>query len=393
MPPESGSQNRIRRCAAVVLPAPDGPTSATVRPAGTVKVAPSSASRRFAKYENVTSRTSISMPAGRGETSSRGPGSGARRCSTSPGGAGTSPHGTGGVTPSCPASSRYGGTAPCESGVARVAGLDVPRARRYVHPGTVPDRLRLVVHRVEPARGAQGVGELPADVCDLRHRQERRHREQGEHRQDRRVQRPAPGQARAGHHHHQPPEAGRRLQDRGLLRQIGEEGQPQRGMALDAGHELRGAGPGALEGDDLREPLDAVHGVRVHVPERLAGPRSQRVDTVPRQEGAQRHHREEGEQGQRHRPPEPPEGPDDPRPERAPRRRRARRYARRSTPRARRRSSPSPPDRRCAGAGDKPARAGRASRRARCASPRAFGTPCRARTTIPASAAPPPAAR
>ncbi len=35
MTPASGSQNRSSRLATVVLPAPDGPTSATVAPAGT----------------------------------------------------------------------------------------------------------------------------------------------------------------------------------------------------------------------------------------------------------------------------------------------------------------------------------------------------------------------
>ena len=87
MTPASGSQKRISRWAVVVLPAPEGPTSATVRPAGTVNVAPSRASRRFLKYENVTSRTSISTPPGRAERSlprpPRGP-DGALPCPTLP---------------------------------------------------------------------------------------------------------------------------------------------------------------------------------------------------------------------------------------------------------------------------------------------------------------------
>ena len=82
-------------------------------------------------------------------------------------------------------------------------------------------------------------------------------------------------------------------------------------MALDAGDELRGTGAGALKRDDLGEPLDGVHRVRVHVAERLAGPRPQHVDAVAGEERTQRHHREERDERQRHRPPEPPERPED----------------------------------------------------------------------------------
>ena len=57
------------RLAAVVFPPPDGPTSANVEDAGTLKEIPSIAGASAPAYENLTSRNSIEKSAGRCECS------------------------------------------------------------------------------------------------------------------------------------------------------------------------------------------------------------------------------------------------------------------------------------------------------------------------------------
>ena len=52
--PLSGSQNLKKRWAIVVLPAPEGPTSATVLPAGMTRLTSSRAGRARPAYVNVT---------------------------------------------------------------------------------------------------------------------------------------------------------------------------------------------------------------------------------------------------------------------------------------------------------------------------------------------------
>ena len=232
----------------MVLPAPEGPTSANVVPAGTVKVAPSSARRPVA-----------------------------------------------------------------EIGEADVADVDLDAAgtQACAHARSVRHGLDLVVDRIEPPRRPERVGKLAADVSDLRHGEKRRHREQREHGQDRRFQRIGGDQVRARRHHHESTEAGDGLQDRRLPREVGVERQPQRRVPLDTRHELLPTGFRTLERQNLREALDGVHRVRVHVPEGLAGARAEHVDTAPDEKRADGHRSEERGEGKRHRPTEPRERADD----------------------------------------------------------------------------------
>ena len=173
--PASGSQKRSSRLATVVLPAPDGPTSATVLPAGTLK-------------RHVGQRAAPA--AGIGEAHAR--------------------HLEGDVAP-------------------------VPLVRR--HARAVGDRHRLGVDRVDAARGAERVGELAADLRDLPHRHEGRHGEQREERQHAAVEPPARREPGAREHDREAAEAGRDLLPRALPRQVAEERQrapPGRRCALAA---------------------------------------------------------------------------------------------------------------------------------------------------------------
>ncbi len=126
-PPACGSQKRSSRFATVVLPAPDGPTTATVLPASTRDDTPSSAGRGRPGYAKLTSASSTATRA-------------------------------------------------------------VPRARARGHAGPVGHGHRLGLDRVEPPRGAERVGQLAADLRDLPQRHEGRERQQRQQRQRGRVE-------------------------------------------------------------------------------------------------------------------------------------------------------------------------------------------------------------
>ena len=76
--PLCGSQNRSSRLATVVLPAPEGPTTATVLPASTVSDTLSSASRGRPGYAKLTPASSTAaarpfVPRTRGNEATPGP--------------------------------------------------------------------------------------------------------------------------------------------------------------------------------------------------------------------------------------------------------------------------------------------------------------------------------
>ena len=85
----------------------------------------------------------------------------------------------------------------------------------------------LVVDREEPAGRPQGLGQLAADIGDLRDRQEGRHGHQGQQRQHRAVEAAALGQPGAGDDDRQTAQAGHHLQESRLQRQVAEERQAQ----------------------------------------------------------------------------------------------------------------------------------------------------------------------
>ena len=120
MTPSVGSQKRSSRLASVVLPEPEGPTSATVAPGRMSRVMPDSAG---------------ALCAGIGETD-----------------------------------------------VIEADRRAVARRRRR-RSRTVGDQDGLVMHHAQPVRRGEGIGELAADMGDLRDRQEGRDREQREQRQ------------------------------------------------------------------------------------------------------------------------------------------------------------------------------------------------------------------
>ena len=227
----------------MVLPAPDGPTSANVLPAGTVNVAPSSASRWLPKYENVTSRTSILDPARAGRSI-------------------------------IPRAERH-----------HVRGRGARGARPGVHPRTVRDHLDRVMHRVERRVAPRVSASCLADMGDLRDREKRRHREQGEHGQNRRSSAPVPVRCAPVTTTTSPPSPVAASRIAVCLVRSEKTAAAAR---CDAGcgrrTPRRGSRRAGTRGS-LRKPLDGVDGVGVHVSERLAGPRALHVDAMPTRNG------------------------------------------------------------------------------------------------------------
>ena len=264
-------------------------------------------------------------------------------------------------------------------------------ARR--HARAVAHRDRLVGQRIDAPRGAQRVGELAADLGDLRHRQEGRHGEDGEQRQQAGIDaRRCCDSSGAGHDDGEAAQAGQHFEDGVLQRELAEEGQAQRDVALRELVELGAARVLLLEGHDLAQALHRIDGEGAEFAGRLARLAAQPVDALAHQERAQA----DGEQERQQRQRQPAVGPGERRRPRRPapgwRRRPAPRCGRRNTRPARCRGWRAPSDRRCGGAPDRPAPAHRACGRRRCASRPAGGRPCRAPARIPASAARPTAA-
>ena len=144
-----------------------------------------------------------------------------------------------------------------------------------------------------------------------------------------------------------------------------------------------------LEGHDLAQPLHGIDGEGAEFARRLARLAAQLVDPLAHQERAQARRRAGTAAAPRRASHWPRPGRRPRRPAPGWRRRPAPRCGRRNTRPARCRGWRAPSDRRCAGARDRPAPARRACGRRRCASRPAGGRPCRAPSTIPASAARP----
>ena len=92
----------------------------------------------------------------------------------------------------------------------------------------------LAVDGVEPPGRAQRVGELAADVGDLRDWQEGRHSQQHEKRQRRGIERALGDQRGPGNDNAEAAEPGRHLQERGLGSEVGEEGETGAMVSGDA---------------------------------------------------------------------------------------------------------------------------------------------------------------
>ena len=189
----------------------------------------------------------------------------------------------------------------CLAGIGEVHLLEGKRggagARRHARPVTHRDRL--VGERIDAPRGAQRVGKLAADLGDLGHRQEGGHGEDGEQRQQPGIDGAALRQQGAGHDHGEAAQAGQHFQDGVLQRELAEEGQAQRDMALRELVELGAARVFLLEGDDLAQALDRIDGEGAELARRLARLAAQAIDALAHQEGAEAHGKQERQQRQR----------------------------------------------------------------------------------------------
>ena len=200
-----------------------------------------------------------------------------------------------------------GQRAPALAGIGEADLLQRQRrgalARRHAWP--VAHRDRLVGQRIDAPRGAQRVGELAADLGDLRHRQEGRHGEDGQQRQQAGIDRALLGERRARHDDGQAAQPDQHF-EHGLLRgELAEEGQAQRDVALrqlDRACAARGL---LLEGHDLAQALHRIDGEGAEFARRLARLAAQLVDPLAHQERAQ----PGGEQERQQRQGEPAIGP------------------------------------------------------------------------------------
>ena len=103
----------------------------------------------------------------------------------------------------------------------------------------------------------------------------------------------------ARHDHGEAAEAGQHLQDGVLERELAEEGQAQRDVALRELVELGAAGVFLLEGDDLAQALHRIDGEGAELARRFARLAAQAIDALAHQEGAQAHGEQERQQRQR----------------------------------------------------------------------------------------------
>ena len=169
------------------------------------------------------------------------------------------------------------------------------RRRRGRHSRAIRHQNGLVMHRAQPMRRGKRIGELAADMGDLRNRQESRGGEQSEQRQKHAVEIPACRQQPAGQRHREPAERGRGFELHVLQRNVVQHVEPQHGAIA---HELlEFAAPPAerLEGDEFGKSLDGVGDVRIQHAQGLARGGAKPVDPLPQQ-----HWRQGREQQERH---------------------------------------------------------------------------------------------
>ena len=188
--PSSGSQKRSSRLATVVLPAPEGPTNATVDPAAT---------------SNDTSDNAGLAPPRVGEADA----------------------------------------VELQRGAAA-------RHRRLER--TVDDAHRFRMHDVQPPRRGDRVRELAADLCDLRYRQERCDGDEDQQRQQCRRNPAARDKVRANARGNgQGAQARRELQFFALARKIVEQRKPRLLVTPHERHELRAPPRRCLKRDQTRK--------------------------------------------------------------------------------------------------------------------------------------------
>ena len=153
-------------------------------------------------------------------------------------------------------------------------------------------------------RGAERVRELPAHLPDFPQRDEGGQGQQRQQRQHRSIE-PARGHHPcAGRDDREATEAGHRLVQRVLAREVGEERHPRREIGAGARRQLLAPRALALERDDLRHPLDRVHRVGTEIPRDFPCARAELVDVSPAQQGAQRGIEKEGQERDGQRPAE-----------------------------------------------------------------------------------------
>ncbi len=134
---------------------------------------------------------------------------------------------------------------------------------------------------LQPARRGERVGELAADIGDLRDRQERGNGEQGQQRQHRRIKPSLCSEQRADDGNREAAEPGRDLELCRFGGEIAEKGETDRVAIAHQRYEAGAATPGRLKGDEFRETLDGVADMRGEAAERLARARAETIDAPP----------------------------------------------------------------------------------------------------------------
>ena len=158
------------------------------------------------------------------------------------------------------------------------------------------------MHGVEAPRRAEGIRKLAADMGDLGDRQEGGHGEDGEQRQHGRVEVTGLDPEHTPHHHGEAAEAGRRLDQRGLEREVAVVGEAHAVMVAHESQEHLAPGGLLAEREQLRQPLDRVHRVGVEQAQDFPRLAAQPVQPLAQEEGAEPHQRDEGRERRRRRP-------------------------------------------------------------------------------------------
>ncbi len=191
----------------------------------------------------------------------------------------------------------------CRPCASRIGEVDIRHLQGDVHfvvvhghTGSVGHLDRLGIHGMDPARGAQGIGELAAHLGDLGDGQEGRHGEQGEQGQDAAVEAAVKGQNAADHDDREPAEPGHHLLQRCLHGEVAQVRCSHLRERPRLGGEFHTAPPNLLERDDLSETLDGVDGEGAEIGRCLPSVGAQAIDPAPAEDRAESRVGEEGQE-------------------------------------------------------------------------------------------------
>ena len=199
--------------------------------------------------------------------------------------------------------------------LARIGEIDVAQlhGRRCGGPrgaalargtGAVLDQDRRCMHGMEPAGGAEGIGELAADMRDFGDRQKRRHAEHGKQRQECCIKCALRDQTGTHHDDGEPAEPRYGLDQGRLKGQVAVIRQAHPMVLVDRGEESCALVALPLEGQNFREALQGIDRLGIQSTQHFACARAMGIEALSHQKRAETDEKDERRQRKRHGPAE-----------------------------------------------------------------------------------------